>query len=409
MSVYDDPAIQSPAVDPGLFALDPSIVFLNHGSFGSCPIAVLEYQNGLRKRMERQPVQFLARDLEDLLDESRRTLGEFVGADPDDLVFVPNATSGVNAVLRSIRFQPGDELLVTDHEYNACRNAINYAAELGGAKVVTVRIPFPLSSPDEVIAAVMAKVSEKTRLLVIDHVTSPTGLILPIQSIVNQLNELGIDTFVDGAHAPGMIPVNIEEIGAAYYTGNCHKWLCAPKGAGFLHVQKNKQEEVRPLIISHGANSPRTDRSRFQIEFAWMGTNDPTAALCLPRAIEYMGSLLPGGWSEIMDRNRKLALAARKIICLTFNVPSPSPDSMIGSLASIPLPDSRGPEPLVGRTQFTRWQNELMARCKVEVPIIPWPSHPHRLVRISAQVYNFMAQYDLLAEGLKELGDDQVS
>ena len=400
--------INQPAVDPGLFPLDPEITFLNHGSFGCCPLAVLQYQQELRLRLERQPVQFLLRELESLLDEARNSLSAFVGARADDLVFVNNATTGVNTVLRSLEFKPGDELLVSNHGYNACRNALQFVAEKNGAKVVVVEFPFPLESPDEITKAVLEKVTDKTRLLLIDHITSPTGLVLPIEGIIDQLNQRGIDTMVDGAHAPGMIPLNLNKLGAAYYSGNCHKWICAPKGSGFLHVREDLQEAIRPLTISHGANSPRTDRSRFQLEFGWMGTSDPTAMLSVPTAIEYMRSLLPGGWVEIMERNRKLALAARKEICLTFNQPLPSPDCMIGSLASIQLQDSKETDSVLARNQSTKWQNELIARCKVEVPIVPWPAHPKRLVRISAQVYNFMAQYELLAEGLKELYDNQI-
>lgn len=359
-------------------------------------------------RLERQPVQFLLRELESLLDEARNSLSAFVGARADDLVFVNNATTGVNTVLRSLEFKPGDELLVSNHGYNACRNALQFVAERSGAKVVVVEFPFPLESPDEITKAVLEKVTDKTRLLLIDHITSPTGLVLPIEGIIDQLNQRGIDTMVDGAHAPGMIPLNLNKLGAAYYSGNCHKWICAPKGSGFLHVREDLQEAIRPLTISHGANSPRTDRSRFQLEFGWMGTSDPTAMLSVPTAIEYMRSLLPGGWVEIMERNRKLALAARKEICLTFNQPLPSPDCMIGSLASIQLQDSKETDSVLARNQSTKWQNELIARCKVEVPIVPWPAHPKRLVRISAQGYNFMAQYELLAEGLKELYDNQI-
>jgi isopenicillin-N epimerase len=406
MSTITDLPINSPAVDPALFYLDPNVVFLNHGSFGACPRVVLDHQKELRLRLERQPVQFFQRDLEPLLDEARHRLGEFVGADADDLVFVPNATSGVNAVLRSISIQPGDELLVTDQEYNACRNAIHYAAEKNGAKIVLINIPFPLSSPEQVVEAILDKITAKTRLLLIDHVTSPTALVLPVEEVIRELNKRGIESLVDGAHAPGMVPLAIRELGATYYTGNCHKWMCAPKGAGFLYVSKDKQEAVRPLVISHGANSPRTDRSRFQIEFGWMGTSDPTAALSVPKAVDYMAGLVPGGWLAIMERNRRLALAARKTICHTFNIPSPAPESMIAS--TVPLPDARGSAPIPKPSQTTPWQDLLLARCKVEVPIVPWPSHPKRLVRISAQLYNHQAQYDLLAEGIKELLDDQM-
>lgn len=401
--------LAKPAVDPSLFPLDPEVVFLNHGSFGSCPIEVLEHQNQLRLELEKQPVRFLGRNLEGMLDQARDSVAKFVGADLEDLILVPNATSGVNTVLRSIPIEPGEELLVTDHEYNACRNAIHYAAEKRRAKVVTVEIPFPLNSPEEVIEAVMEKVTDKTRLFLIDHVTSPTGLILPVEEIIGRLSCRGIDTFVDGAHAPGMIPVNIEALGAAYYTANCHKWMCAPKTAAFLWVRNDKKENIRPLTISHGANSKRTDRSGFQIEFAWMGTRDPTAILSVPRVLEYLEGLLPGGWPEIMDRNRHLALAARKLLCDTCNIPFPCPDSMIGSMVSIPLVDSR--EDFVPQSPLflDYLQDELMERCNIEIPVIPWPAFPKRLIRLSAQLYNCLPQYDLLTEGIQELVVESVA
>lgn len=401
--------IDRPAVDPSLFPLDPKTIFLNHGSFGSCPITVLDHQQELRLQLERQPVRFYQRELEPLLDKARSALGSFIGANGDDLVYVVNATAGVNTVLRSLSFKPGDELLVSNHEYNACRNAIHYAADRCGATVITIEVPFPLESDDEVLDSIMAKVTDKTRLLLIDHVTSQTGLVLPVKEIVDTLNERGIDTLIDGAHAPGMIPLDLDKLGAAYYTGNCHKWLCAPKTAGFLHVRKDKQSEVRPLTISHGANSPRSDRSRFQIEFGWMGTRDPSAALSVPFVIEYLENLVPGGWSEIMERNQKLAIAARTLILEVLGIPAPSPDSMIGSLASIPLPDSQLEMPYQSLKYLDYWQEPLVEKHNIEVPIITWPNHPKRLVRISAQLYNSLPQYELLANELKKLRDASMA
>lgn len=400
--------IDHPAVDPALFPLDPKTVFLNHGSFGSCPLAVLNHQQEIRYRLERQPVQFYQRDFEPLLDDARSALGAFMGANADDLVFVPNATEGVNTVLRSLQLQPGDELLVSNHEYNACRNAIHYAADRDGATVVTIEIPFPLQSEDEVVEAIMAKVTDKTRLLLIDHVTSQTGLVLPIEKIIDNMAERGIDTLVDGAHAPGMVSLNISALGAAYYTGNCHKWMCAPKSAGFLHIRKDKQYGIRPLTISHGANSPRHDRSRLQLEFGWMGTRDPSAPLSVPFAIDYLNGLLPGGWTEIMKRNRDLAQAARALMLQVLSIPSPAPDSMIGSLASIPLPDSQLREQYQSLKYLDYWQEPLIKRHNIEVPIITWPQHPKRIVRISAQLYNRLSQYELLANGLKELSNEET-
>ncbi|MBO0351607.1 aminotransferase class V-fold PLP-dependent enzyme, partial [Phormidium pseudopriestleyi FRX01] len=284
------------------WSLDPQITFLNHGSFGACPFPVLEVQEQVRQQLEREPVQFFVREFEPLLDQAREQLAQFVGVDGRDLVFVPNATTGVNSVLRSLQFNPGDELLTTDHEYNASRNALEFVADRADARIVVAPVPFPIASKQEIVDAVMARVSEKTKLVLLDHISSQTGLIFPIEEIIQQLSQFGIETLIDGAHAPGMLPLNLSEIGATYYSGNCHKWLSAPKGAAFLYVRGSHQQKIRPLTISHGANSPRTDKSRFQLEFDWTGTGDPSAYLSVPAAIQFMGSLLPGGWPELMSR-----------------------------------------------------------------------------------------------------------
>ena len=297
-------------------------------------------------------------------------------------------------------------MLVTDHEYNACRNVANFVAERTGAKVVAAKVSFPLQGADEVVASVLAAVTPRTKLLLIDHVTSQTGMILPVGEIVRRLSEQGIDTLVDGAHAPGMIPLDLKSLGAAYYTGNCHKWICAPKGAAFLHVRPARQHLIRPLVISHGANSPRTDRSRFQIEFGWMGTSDPTASLCIPKALEYLATLLPGGWPAIMKRNRELALTGREVLCRALGIGKPCPDEMIGSLASLPIPDATSSGPFKSPLYLDSWQDELLARQRIEVPIIPWPAPPKRLLRISAQLYNSGPQYELLANAMSELMAD---
>jgi isopenicillin-N epimerase len=347
-------------------------------------------------RLERQPIQFFVRDLEPLVDDARGALAEFLGADPDNLVFVPNATAGVNTVLRSLEFKPGDEVIVTDHEYNACRNALDVIAARFGIALAVVEIPFPLRNADEVIAPILDAVTPRTRLLLIDHVTSQTGIILPLAQILSELSSRGIDTLVDGAHAPGMIPLNLEELGAAYYTGNCHKWICAPKGAGFLHVRPDRQRFIRPLSISHGANSPRTDRSRLQIEFGWTGTWDPSAYLSVPEAIRIMGSIC-GGWPRLMERNHALALQARRILCEALRIEAPCPDSMIGSLASFPLSDAANAGPPKSPLYSDPLQDWLLEKHRIEVPVIPWPRPPRRLLRISAQLYNTPEQYEFLA------------
>jgi isopenicillin-N epimerase len=401
-------AVSRPAGQGRFWMLDPQVVFLNHGSFGSCPRPVLEYQKQIRERLERQPVQFLVRDLEPLLDQARYELGRFLDADGDDLVFVPNATAGVNTVLRSLRFAAGDELLVTDHEYNACRNALNFAAETAGAVVVEARVPFPLRSAGQIQEAILARVTSRTRLVLLDHVTSQTGLVMPVGSLVADLSRRGVDVLVDGAHAPGMVPLSLRRLGAAYYTGNCHKWLCAPKGAGFLHVRRDRQESIRPLSISHGANALRRDRSRFQVEFGWTGTWDPSAFLSVPEAIRCLGSFLPGGWPEVMRKNHALALAGRAVLCRALSVETPCPEECVGSLASVPIPDAPGSEPPVSPLYADPLQTRLLEQQGIEVPIIPWPALPKRLLRISAQLYNSPADYEHLARALVEQLDSTL-
>jgi isopenicillin-N epimerase len=244
-------------------------------------------------------------------------------------------------------------------------------------------------------------VTSRTRLALLDHVTSQTGLVLPIQTLVRKLGQHGVETLVDGSHAPGMVPLNLRQLGATYYTGNCHKWLCAPKGAGFLHVQRDRRQSIRPLSISHGANSPRADRSRYLIEFGWTGTTDPSACLSVPEALRFVGALLPGGWAAVMKRNRALALAARKMLCEALQIDSPCPDEMIGALAAVPLDDGKDTKPPRSPLYLDPVQERLLAQYRVEVPIIPWPAPPKRLLRISAQLYNSLPQYERLAVALR--------
>ncbi|MGD1698364.1 aminotransferase class V-fold PLP-dependent enzyme [Dapis sp. BLCC M229] len=387
---------------PLYWSLDPNVTFLNHGSFGACPLQVLTAQTQLREKLEREPVHFFIREFETLLDEARGKLAEFVGAKSDQLAFAPNATTGVNAVLRSLNFSPTDELLTTDQEYNACRNALNFVSDRTGAKVIVASLPFPIESPQQIVEAVIKHISPRTRLALLDHISSSTAFVFPIKQLVKELAKRGVDTLVDGAHAVGMLPLNLEEIGAAYYTGNCHKWLCAPKGAGFLYVCKDKQENIHPLTISHGANSTRIDKSRFHLEFDWVGTDDPTAYLCVPEAIKFMGSLLPGSWSELMEKNKSMALAARHLLQEKLGIKIYCcPDEMIGSMTVVKLPDERGDEVYSGF--ISPLQNDLWEKFRIEIPIVRWSNKRKRLLRISAQIYNSFSQYEYLAEALVKL------
>ena len=384
--------------------LDPAVTFLNHGSYGACPAPVLDAQQALRQRLEEEPVRFLSGDLPGLLAEARMRVGAFLGADPDGLAFVSNATTGVNTVLQSLRFAPGDELLTDDHEYNATINSLRAVAARDGARVVIARIPFPIGGPAEDLDAMLGAVTERTRLVLVSHVTSPTALVLPVADLVAELDRRGIDTLVDGAHAPGMVPVDVGALGAAYWTANGHKWLCGPKGSAVLWVREDRRERIHPLVVSHGANEPLTNRTRFRAEFDWTGTSDPTAALSLPTAIEWMASSAPGGggWAEVMRANRELVLAARDRLAAALGVEAPAPDSMLGSMAALPVPG------LTDDEAATALGRALEAEDHIQVPIGGWPVRaawagdgPDKvLIRVSAQRYNEPGDYDRLAEAL---------
>lgn len=378
--------------------LDPTVTFLNHGSFGATPRVIREEQQAWQARLEAEPVRFLHRELEEHLDRARHALAGFLRADAEGIAFVQNATTGVNTVLQRIPLAPGDEVLCTDQEYNASRNALVFAAERAGARVVVVPVPFPLEGPQQVVDAVLAGVTDRTRLLLIDHITSQTGMILPVAELVAALDARGIDTLVDGAHAPGQLDLDLTALGAAYYTGNCHKWLCTPKGSAFLHVRADRRDLIRPLVISHGANATRTDRSRFRIEHDWIGTLDPSAWLCIPAALEFMGSLFDGGWEGLRAHNHDLVVRGRTLLLDALGVGAPCPESMLGSLASIPLPDGTGTE--LSPLGLDPLHTALFEQDGIEVPVMPWPHPPRRLLRISAQAYNEPVEYEKLATAL---------
>ena len=378
------------------FSLDPNVLYLNHGAFGACPRVVQEVQREYRDRLEKNPVHFFMRELARLLDETRAVLGPFLGANPDDLGFVPNATAGVNAVISALEFEPGAEIVINDHTYPACRNAVQYWAARRGLEVRIAKLPFPTPSAEALSQAILEQVTERTQLVLLDHVTSPSGLIMPLESLVRTLHERGIDTLVDGAHGPGMLPLALERLGAAYYTGNLHKWCCAPKGAAFLWVRCDRQALIHPLVISHGWAAARTDRSRFLLEFDWPGTLDASAILSVPSALSFLGGLFPGGFPALYAYNKALALSGRNTLCAALGTAPPAPDALIGSLAVALFPEHTPKVPTPDALY-----NALVAR-GIEVPIVPFPGHPSGFVRIAAQVYNSQSDFAVLGEALKE-------
>ncbi len=387
--------------EPSEFAfhwgLTPETVFLNHGSFGATPLAILNEQRRWQDWMELEPVRFFEELLPPALVDSRQALASMLSCDPDDLALIENATSGVNTILRSFDFKPGDEILVPDHAYQACRNAIDFVASRNDVIVVTVNIPFPIEGPEVVIESILDSVTERTVLAMIDTVTSPTGLRMPFEQLSRELEDRGVAVLLDAAHGIGMLPLSLEDLGASYVTSNAHKWLCAPKGSAFLYVRKDRQENIHPLTISHGMTFPLGDTTRFRHEFDWTGTRDPTAWCTLPFVIEHMAAMFDGGWPAIMERNRLLALEGRALLCEKLELSPPCPDNMIGTIATLILPNTgtagiplHDPDPLHSR---------LLER-GIQIPVWSWPSPEGRYIRISAHLHNSREQYEYLAEVL---------
>lgn len=394
------------------WALDPEIVYLNHGSFGACPRAVLEAQTRLRERMEREAVRFFVRDMDGLLDESRSALAAFVKCRAEDLVFVPNATTGVATVLMNLEgeLRDGDEILMTGHEYPACMNSMRRAAKRTGAKLVSVPLSFPTTGPEQVVAEVMGAVTPRTRVLLISHVTSPSGIVLPVERIVPELERRGVMCIVDGAHAPGQVEgLDIGGLGASFYTANCHKWVCSPKGSALLHIREDRQSMpggFRPLALSNFAEKGKRGRKQLWTEFDYIGTGDLTAYMSIGAALRAMAAMVPGGWPEVMRRNRELVLGARRMLCRELGVEPPAPESMVGSLATLFLPahDAERTARLLARPSayHDALQDVLVDKHRIQMPLWSIAGDGRRLFRISAQLYNAMGQFEYLAGALRE-------
>ncbi len=377
------------------WALDPGVTQLNHGSFGAVLVDVLEEQRRWQELFEANPTYFVNELYQPAVDAAREATAAFVGSDPADLAFVRNATTGVNDVLLSLEpsLGPGDEIVVPDHTYNACRNAVDVAALRTGATVVVAPLPFPVEAPGQVTDAVLDKVGPRTRLVLIDWISSASAILFPVADIVSQL-EPDVPVLIDAAHAPGQVSMSLDALGASFVAGNAHKWMCSPKGAAILHVRRDHHDIIRPGTVSHGWNTPLGGRSRFHHLFDYTGTDDNSAWLTLPYVISTMAGLHPGGWDGVMAVNHDLAVAGRSIVADRIGAGRPVPDAMLGAMAVIPLPVEPVPDvhphPLSG---------VLRRKWSVEVPVWTTPDGTVQL-RISAQLYNTLDDYEALAAAL---------
>ncbi|HEV2958032.1 MAG TPA: aminotransferase class V-fold PLP-dependent enzyme [Xanthobacteraceae bacterium] len=362
--------------------LDPEVAFLNHGSYGATPRAVLAEQDRWRALMERRPTYFMERELPPALRAAAARLAAFVGARAEDLVFVENATAGCNAVLRSLRFAPGDEIVLTDHGYPAVRKAAEYVAARTGARVVEAAVPFPLSDPAQVVAAVSSRLGPRTRLAVLDHIASSTAVIFPLRELTALCHAAGVPVLVDGAHAPGMLSLDVPSVGADWYAGNCHKWLMAPKGSAFLWVAPERQADTHPLVISHGFGQG------FAAEFAWVGTRDPSAWLSVPAAIDFHERL---GGSKLRERNAALAREQAMMLARAWATERGAPDALTGSMAAVRLP----PREPATTERALELRRKLFDDHRIEVPVTAFAGA--LWARISAHAYNRPEDYARLA------------
>lgn len=381
-----------------LFGIENGFTALNHGSFGACPVEIINYQFELVRKMESLTTRFFTRIIKPLIAESMEILSSFVNAPANDIVFVRNATTAANAVINSMDFQKGDEIVTTNLIYGSCRNALDHAAQTKGAVIKKAAIPFPVKSENEITESILGLITKKTKLIFIDHVTSETAMIMPVKKICNEANRLGIDIFIDGAHAPGMIPLDISAINPTYYTGNCHKWICAPKGSAFLYVRPDRQENTIPPVISNYFRQGETANEKLHNSFDWSGTMDYTSHACVGKTIEYLRDNIDGGWNEIMKRNHELAITGRNIIAKELHLDQYLADELIGSMATIKLNSTAVIDPSTGLDII---QIELLDKYNIETVITTLYPTKQRILRISAALYNNENDYELLAEALK--------
>jgi isopenicillin-N epimerase len=368
------------------FLLDPDVVHLNHGGFGACPQPVFEAYQRHQRELERHPSGVLSHRYDALLDEARARVAAYVGCAADDLVFVPNATTGLNAVARSLRLRPGDEVLATDHEYESMDLLWSRVCEEVGARYARRPLTLPAADRSELVEELWAAVTPSTRVLFLSHVTSKTAVVLPVAELCARAREAGITTVIDGAHGPGHIPLDLEALGADVYAASCHKWLCAPRGSGFLHVRPELQDDVWAPVISHGSQPG----SSFLERYRWQGTRDPSAFLSIPAAIEFQAA---NDWDSVRRRCHELARSARSSLAELFDLEPVTPDSpeWFGQMVAAELPPCDPEE--------TR--QRLFAEHRVDVPVPDW--NGRRLVRVSFQAYNDEGDLARLLDALRAL------
>ena len=377
------------------FLLDPSVCYLNHASFGAAPRPVFRAYQRWQRELERQPVEFLGRRYKDLMQAARQSLADYLGTDADNLVYTTNVTESLNIVAHSLNLGPGDEVLSTDHEYGALDSTWRFLAKERGYAYINQPIPVPLISPPAFVAALWKGVTPRTRVIFLSHITSPTALIFPVEQVVRRARKAGMLTVVDGAHTPGQIPLQLTDLGADFYGGNLHKWLCAPKGAGFLYARPEVQYLLKPLVVSWGYEAETPGLSLFVDHHEWTGTRDIAALLSVPAAIEFQRQ---HNWEMVRRACHELVREAHERIYALAPLCPPISDFGSGGLqgglqmVSAPLPDD---------TDLTALKTRLYDDYHIEIPLILW--NGRKLIRVSVQGYNTRRDVEMLVDALVRL------
>ncbi len=370
------------------FLLDPEIIYLNHGSFGATPRPVFEAYQNLQRELEHQPVAFLGREFQARMASARESLANYLGVNARDIVFVTNATTGLNIVARSLSLGPGDEVLASDHEYGALDRTWRFLAQKNGFKYIQNPIHVPIHSADQLQSQIWRGVSENTRVIFLSHITSPTSIIFPIKGICTEARRHGILTVIDGAHAPGQIPLSLYEIGADFYVGNLHKWLCAPKGSGFLYARPDRQALLSPLVVSWGWESEKPSSSTFIDHHEWQGTRDPAAFLAVPKAIHFQEM---HHWDSVRKACHELACFAQASLSELTGIPPLTKAEFFAQMVSVILPIA----------DVESYHKRLLDEFHIEVPVFKW--NGRTILRVSVQGYNSQADVDQLLDALKQI------
>jgi isopenicillin-N epimerase len=373
-----------------LFQLDPSLTFLNHGSFGSSPKIIFEEYQRFQKELEYEPVTFIQRKQPLYLKAAREHLAAFVGCKAEDVYFTPNPTFAVNTIMRSLNLQPGDEILSTNHEYGAMDRTWNFYCKKSGAKYIRQEITLPITSKEELLNEFWKGYTSKTKVIFLNHISSASALIFPVKEICDKAQELGLITIIDGAHVPGHVDLNISELNPDYYTGTLHKWMLAPKGSSFLYVKKEFQNDLEPLVVSWGYESVTPGESQFLDYHEYQGTNEISAYLCTPKVIDFLET---NNWKKIATDSKQVVLNNYEKFCdLVGTKPiCPVNSEFLGQMASIPI---RTEKPL-------ELKEILYNKYKIQIPVMPLNDKFY--IRYSINAYNSQEDLDILYKALEEI------